>query len=263
MVMMTDKAPNLRSFQREFGDYIRKQKHDDGDTVSSRVGQLYQHLIYNNISGFINQCFPITRKIIEVHFGASLWQNLIKDFIKHGDMTSPYFSEINEQFVGYLTDDVLNKFSLPLYLSQFVHYEWMELYVDNLPNDSPKLVFIHQNEPIIINHTAQILYYEWMVQDISVSFLPNKKQPTFLVVYRQCMDNVFKTAFMAIDQLTFIILTFIQEKQKQGVCYQNTDELLLQLQKTFELNDEILNDIKSSFDDLLNTMLDNQIFYKR
>ena len=23
--MMTDKAPNLRSFQREFGDYIRKQ----------------------------------------------------------------------------------------------------------------------------------------------------------------------------------------------------------------------------------------------
>ena len=68
---------------------------------------------------------------------------------------------------------------------------------------------------------------------------------------------------MAIDQLTFIILTFIQEKQKQGVCYQNTDELLLQLQKTFELNDEILNDIKSSFDDLLNTMPDNQIFYKR
>ena len=119
--MMTDKAPNLRSFQREFGDYIRKQKHDDGDTVPSRVGQLYQHLIYNNISGFINQCFPITRKIIEVHFGASLWQNLIKDFIKHGDMISPYFSEINEQFVGYLTDFI--------YLNLFIMNGWSCMWI--------------------------------------------------------------------------------------------------------------------------------------
>ena len=261
--MMIDKAPKLRIFQCEFGDYIRKQKHDNTDTVPARVGQLYQNLIYNNVSGFVNQCFPITRSIIETHFGISVWQNLIKDFLKHGDMASPYFSEITEQFVGYLTDDVLTKFDLPIYLSEFAHYEWVELFVDNLPNNNPKPIIMYQNASIFINHTAQILYYEWAVQDISVAFSPSQKSPTFLVVYRKVVDGTFKTAFMTISQLSFIILTFMQEKQNEEVCYQNTNELLAGLQRTFELNDEIFDNIKTSFDDLVNTMIDNQIFYNQ
>lgn len=55
---MIDKASKLRIFQREFGDYIRKQ-----NTIIPipclLVGQLYQNLIYNNVSGFVNQCFPL------------------------------------------------------------------------------------------------------------------------------------------------------------------------------------------------------------
>lgn len=261
--MMIDKAPKLRTFQREFGDYIRKQKHDDGDTVPARVGQLYQNLIYNNVLGFVNQCFPITRSIVETHFGISIWQQLIKDFLKHGNMASPYFSEITEQFVDYLTDDVLTKFDLPVYLSEFAHYEWVELYVDNLPNANSKPILMYQNTPIFINHTAQILYYEWAVQDISVSFSPNQKSPTFLVVYRKFVDSMFKTAFMTISQLSFIILTFMQEKQNEGIYYQHTDDLLAELQRTFELNNKIFDNIKSSFEDLVNAMIDNQIFYSQ
>lgn len=84
-----------------------------------------------------------------------------------------------------------------------------------------------------------------------------------MVVYRKVVDGTFKTAFMTISQLSFIILTFMQEKQNEEVCYQNTNELLAELQRTFELNDEIFDNIKISFDDLVNTMIDNQIFYNQ
>lgn len=84
-----------------------------------------------------------------------------------------------------------------------------------------------------------------------------------MVVYRKVVDGTFKTAFMTISQLSFIILTFMQEKQNEEVCYQNTNELLAELQHTFELNDEIFDNIKTSFDDLVNTMIDNQIFYNQ
>lgn len=257
---MIDKIPNLRAFQSQFGDYIRKQRHDDADNVPNRVGRLYQSLIYNNVSGFVNQCFPVCRQIVQNHFGIEIWQNLIKDFLKYGDMASPYFSQINEQFVAYLTDEVLSRFDLPLFLGELAHYEWIELYVDNLPNTNPKPCLIDNHHTILMNPTVQILYYEWAVSDISVSFLPKEKKPNFIIVYRK-NDDKYKTAFMSINQLGFVILTFLQENTNQGVVYRHRDELRDALQKTFKLNDEVLSMIDSSFDELMTTMIDNQVCY--
>lgn len=255
-------APRLTVFQRQFGDYIRKQKHNDGDTVPARVGQLYQNLIFNNVSGFVNQCFPVCRQIVQTHFDKESWEQLLKDFIKNGDMASPYFSEINEQFVAYLTDDVLNRFGLPSFLSELAHYEWIELYVDNLPDGNHFLFLVDNNKKIFINHTAQILHYDWAVQDIGVSFLPHDMAQTFVVVYRKQQGDDAKTAFMNINTLSFIVLTFIQEQARQGVVYHDINELFAQLQATFALDDEIMTNLSISFDDLMATMKHHHVFYE-
>ena len=260
VVMSMDKAPNLRQFEREFGDYIRRQHHDETDTPPARVGRLYQSLIYNNISGFVNQCFPVCRQIIERHFGAEVWQKLIKAFIQSGQMASPYFSEINEQFVAYLSDEVLSCFNLPAYLSELAHYEWVELYVDNLPNAPNVPCLIEKGRSIFINPTAQILYYEWAVPNIGVSFLPNDKEPTFVIVYRK-YDEQYKTAFMHINQMSFVILTFMQNKANSGVMYHHIDELFDALKGEFGLDETVLSMMRSSFAGLVETMIDNQVFY--
>ena len=243
---------NLQTFQREFGDYIRKQSHDDGDKAPSRTGQLYQHLIYNNISGFINQCFPICRQII----GEENWHHLLLSFIKHGDMASPYFSEINQQFVDYLQNsDIIDELALYPFIGELAHYEWIELYVDNLPNTPPKL-FLHHKNKLSLNSTLQVLHYAYEVDKISVDYLPDDNKDSFILVYRQRQDDRYKTAFMTINMISFIILTFIQESDK---VYQDIYELKQEIIAYFNLDSAVLD----SIDGLFEVLIENQVIIGR
>jgi hypothetical protein len=54
-------APDtLRDFQITYGKYLRSpatQKRPDG--IPERRSEIYESLLFNNISGFINNCFPV------------------------------------------------------------------------------------------------------------------------------------------------------------------------------------------------------------
>lgn len=241
-------AVHLQSFQHKFGEYIRKQSHDDGDNMPSRVGQLYQRLIYNNISGFISQCFPICQQVMD----DDVWQKLLLSFIKHGDMASPYFSEINQQFVDYLQNgDVIDLLGLPAFIAELAHYEWIELYVDNLPNVEPKLFLA---DGLSLNGTLQVLHYQYAVDKMSVDYLPDDCQETFILVYRQSKDNQHQTAFMTINVISFIILTFIQESDK---VYNDMMTLKNDIVAYFNLDNALLDNMESLFD----TLIENQVMF--
>ncbi|MFB6348941.1 DUF2063 domain-containing protein [Moraxella sp. ZJ142] len=253
-------ASNLQRFQGEFGDYIRRQAHSDDDTPPSRVGQLYQRLIFNNISGFINQCFPICRQITD----DDAWHRLLLEFIKYGQMHSPYFSEINQQFVDYLQDgEIISQLNLPPFFAELAHYEWLELHVDNQPNTPPTAFLHHHGKSFGLNPSVQVVHYQWAVDKIGPDYLPDEPQETFVAVYRKAIaadanadngdDSVsFETAFMSINLLGFIILTFIKECDK---VYPNLDSLLSDIADYFNLPDEYLSDTASLFA----TLIDNQV----
>lgn len=244
----------LSLFQKDFGGYVRAQPSLINENHRTH---LYQTLVNNTISGFVNQCFPICRQIIQAHYSELIWRELIKSFIACQPLNSPYFSEINEQFVAYLSSEGLAKFGLPKFLGEFAHYEWIELYVDNLPNNKNHLFFKNKSA-FFINHSVQILYYEWAVHEISINNLPTQKSQSFLLVFRHNIHD--KIEFMVINKLSFIVLNFIQNQAHEDIVYDNKNNLLADLKICFGLNDDIMAIISSSFDELFKKMLDHGVF---
>lgn len=239
-------AKSLQAFECHFGDYLRKQSHSDTDHVPSRAGQLYQSLIFNNVSGFVAQCFPVCQQVID----ADTWHKLLLSFVQHGDMASPYFSEINQQFVEYLQNsDVIETLNLPPFFAELAHYEYIELYVDNLPDTPPKL-FLQGDAHLALNPSVQVLNYEWQVDTISARFMPDAPQDTFIAVYRQ---DDFKTAFMTLNALSFILLTFIQQTDK---VYEDVASLCMDVASYFNLPPQHLEGSEALFE----TLLKNQVF---
>lgn len=245
---MSISAPNLSQFQRQFGDYLRQQQADD--SVPARVGSLYQQLIWNNLTGFINQCFIICRQIVE----PKAWQALQHAFLKQGQLHSPYFNEISWQFVQFVQDNpsLLDELGLPPYLSELVHYEWVELYVDNLP-DVPTTKLIGD---VGMNPTVQVLHYQWQVEKIGTQYQPDEPEESFILVYRKRDDDKYSTAFMQINALTYVLMSFIKQSHDDGVCYADIDELFALLADAYQVPTD---ELRQFADGLFKTMLEHQV----
>ncbi|ELA09763.1 hypothetical protein MOMA_05155 [Moraxella macacae 0408225] len=217
--------------QQAFANFLRQQNSVDQnlplsaplDDLSPRIGKLYQSLVCNNVTSFVNQCFPVCQTLVD----SVLWQQLIQLFIQSNHLKSPYFIEINRQFCEFLADTTcLVDLGLPLFLGELAHYEWIELWVETLPNEA-----FHQVLPMLfINPTLQVLQYDWAVHEISSKTQPIAT-PTFLLVYRQGT----RVKFMQTNSLTFLLLDFLQQSIHDNQAFHNSAVLLDAFSHHYEL----------------------------
>nr|WP_315040591.1 putative DNA-binding domain-containing protein [uncultured Moraxella sp.] len=251
------KIATLDTFQQQFGQCIRNQavSINELNFLPKRAEKLYQSLVKNNVSAFVNQCFPICQSLIN----PDVWQQLIAAFIQSNHLQSPYFIEINAQFVQFLNDICQNQslhFELPMFFDQLAHYEWVELFVDTLPNGD-NLPFLPN---LSLNNTVQNLHYAWSVQQIGKDFLPTKPCDTFLLVYR---DNYHKVKFSLINAMTYLLIDFIQhlgDNRSDSFCdfddgcFKDSEALMMSFAKRIDYPDVsiLLNFADSLIDDLTN-----------
>lgn len=254
----------LKKFQLEFGDYLRSQRQSEQDNIPNRVGKIYQDLIFNNVSGFLNQCFPICKSILGEH-----WRTLCLYFFQRYPTHSPYFSEIPMQFVEFLSQCVDDDFDqsewataltiqhadiithIPPYLPELAHYEWLELYVETLPNQAEPLI-LNAEKSYFLNPTIQNHYYGYPVHHIRSDHGDEiALQDTFLVVLRQ--DEQVK--FVEVNVLTHLLLDFLQNNP---VVYQNQIDLLKAFAESIEYADF---DGLVAFKDDLFAMLENESIF--
>ena len=233
----------LRQFQLSFGKYLRDPENiaiPDG-IDSSRV-TIYQNLIFNNVKGFIDSCFPVCKTLLS----ESEWLSLIRNFFVSWRASSPYFHEVPQEFLSFLQQNPRD--NLPPWFLELAHYEWVELAVDTADDTDPSLGNISPetdgDEVIRCNTTLQNVSYAWPVHKISAESIPENPENTFLVVYR---DNDFNVQFSEINPATSVMLNFIQNEaltrsaivdrmhevmpdfsreQLQGFIYQIIDQLL-------------------------------------
>lgn len=262
-------APHtLRQFQQTFGEYLRSQRQTAKDSVAQRVGKIYQELIFNNICGFLNQCFPICRAILgEVDFN-----KLSLYFFQRYPTHSPYFSEIPMQFVDFLAklaDDEYDKSEwldeltlsyqeimqlIPEYLPEMAHYEWLELYVETLPNQENALI-LQSNPSYLLNTTAQNAYYSYPVQQINANTGKQlEAKPTCLVVLRD--DE--KVKFVEINPLTHLFLDFLQNSQ---TVYDNQTSLIHDFAKSIDYAD--VAGLIDFTDDLFAMLVNEKILFQQ
>lgn len=181
--------------------------------LEARRLKIYEDLIFNNIEGFISGGFPVLRQL----YNDTDWHALVRDFIVKHECHSPYFLEISEEFLKYLQQDRVMQPSDPVFMLELAHYEWVELALDVSEETLPVVddEVLTQNlldELPVASPLVWTLSYQFPVHRIGPDYRPSvePEQPTFLLVYRNRLDEVH---FMESNALTVRLLGLLSERQ--------------------------------------------------
>lgn len=165
--------------------------------IEERRLKVYRELVYNNIEGFISSGFPVLHSL----YSADEWRQLVRQFVAVHRCRTPYFLEISQEFIRFLTEDFEPRDCDPAFIAELAHYEWVELALDVSeetppppPQDLSPLASIPTWSPV-----AWLLSYAWPVHRIGASFRPDTVEPTFLLVYRNREEEV---GFMELNPAT-------------------------------------------------------------
>ena len=194
---------HLAKFQEIYAAYLRAPgERPLPEAIPPRRSRVYEELLFNNVCGFIDRCFPVARKLLT----AELWLSICRQFYRDWQCQSPYFSRIPWEFVQFVTAAAASA-HLPPWLAELLDYEWRELEVDLHPAVIPRVSLpVHNESTFYLNPTLQNLQYHWPVQRIRPEFLPAQPQPTFLLVYRAVDHQVRFTETNAITALLLQLL---------------------------------------------------------
>ena len=178
---------DFQNFQRAFAGHLRDPHHTPRPAgVAARRMAVYNELLFNNICGFVDACFPVSRAIV----GDKRWRRLCRTFYRDWPLHTPWFREIPREFARYLAEGDIRQ-PLPAWLAELAHYEWAELAVDvmdcAIPAHDPAGDLLAG--PVALNPALLNLAYAWPVHRIGPDYRPRKPQPTHLVVYRDADDH--------------------------------------------------------------------------
>ncbi|MGE0624899.1 MAG: DUF2063 domain-containing protein [Pseudomonadales bacterium] len=214
---MADRGSNLPGFraaQLEFAAHIRNPDVNPKPAdVDARRMAIYVDLFYNNIERFLASGFPIARQIL----GEDRWHPLVREFVHRHPSESPYFLEISQEFLAYLSErtapPVGTAEPLPPFLLELCHYEWVELALGVSEAEIPEEGYDRDGDlldnPVVVSPLVWCLAYRWPVHQIGPDHLPAEQPPnsTELIVYRQRNDRV---AFMVVNPVTLRLVALLQ-----------------------------------------------------
>lgn len=125
--------------------------------VEPRRLQLYRELLFNNVSGFVENGFPVLKVMVPPAY----WASLVHAFFAEHRCQSPYFRDIPAEFRQWLAGQPTSDYP---WLTELVHYEWAELLADTAEGEWPPAV-----AGDVWHHTPQLspcvwpLLYHWPV----------------------------------------------------------------------------------------------------
>lgn len=209
---MTASYP-FQAFQRAFAAHARNPRGCPRPAgVPARRMRAYNELLFNNLSGFLDACFPVVREVLGPH----RWTRLARRFFAEWHSQTPYFREIPREFLRWLMSCREDRFRLPAYLQELAHYEWAELAVDVMDVSVPAASDWqtgYLDARMGANPALMNLAYRWPVHRIGPGYRPRKQQAANLLVYRKSDDSV---AFMEINPVTARLVALLQEENMTG-----------------------------------------------
>lgn len=199
--------------------------------MEARRLAIYEGLVYNNIEGFISGGFPVLRSL----YADVDWQALVRAFIGRHRCHTPYFLEISQEFVHFLMEDGPARDCDPPFIAELAHYEWVELALDIAQDELPATAqAVNVLEAVArLSPLAWLLEYRFPVHRIGPGFRPAEAtQPTYLVVYRNALDQV---RFMELNAASARLLALLRDNETR-----TAGEVLQQLAAETAMAEETL-----------------------
>ncbi|RMH92966.1 DUF2063 domain-containing protein [Lysobacter pythonis] len=199
--MSPDDALKARQFA--FAAHLRDAGHPPPPGIGERRLAVYRTLFFNTIENLLAANFPVIRRTL----GAHGWSSLVCEFHRHHRCQTPLFTEIAQEFIGWLAE---HESEHAPWLPELAHYEWMELRAEI--DDTPAPPHNAEGDPLsgipVLSPQAWPLAYAWPVDRIGPGFVPETRPdtPTLLLVRR---DPTMKPHFAALSPLAFRLLQII------------------------------------------------------
>jgi hypothetical protein len=200
----------FQEFQHEFGRHLRDPRRAPRPAgVPARRAAIYGELLFNNLTGFLDACYPVTRAVL----GERRWRRLNRAFFHAARCRTPWFREIPREFLDWLTATA--DLALPPWLRELARHEWVELALDVMDVASPAhdpdgdlLAGIPVLAPALMN-----LAYAWPVQRIGPHYRPRKPRPTHLLAFRDPDDEV---RFVELNPVSARLLALLLDGERTG-----------------------------------------------
>ncbi|HSR02061.1 MAG TPA: putative DNA-binding domain-containing protein, partial [Methylophilaceae bacterium] len=193
----------FQQYQYAFTAHIRDpKKNPKPDNVDEERMSIYRDGVYNNVFESASVCFPVCQKTL----GKSAWDSIMRRFFATHHAGSPIFREIPQELLAFLQTDE----DVPDYIKQLAHYEWVELAVGMQKVSAPKLSEETDllNEVPVLTPAHMLLQYDYPVQKISPEFIPENKEDTYLLVFR---NQEFDVNFIELNPMMYALLELIQQ----------------------------------------------------
>lgn len=196
----------FQQFQHDLARHLRDPHHTRRPAgVPARRMAVYNELLFNNICGFVDSCFPVCQQLL----GEARWRRLCRTFYRDWPLHTPWFREIPREFVRYLDAGRIAQ-PLPRWLADLARYEWAELDVDvmdiTLPAHEPQGDMMAHS--VALNPARIDVASPWPVHRIGPAWQPHQADPTFLVVFRNAQHTV---QFSEINAITARVMALLDE----------------------------------------------------
>jgi hypothetical protein len=209
---MPSALSEFQRYQYAFTAHLRDPRvHPRPAGVDARRMKIYTELLFNNVEGFVQACFPVLRQVL----GVRKWSALVRDFFRTHRSHTPYFRQIPDEFIQFLQNEWAAPADYPPYTLALAHYEWIEL-VLSVSNRDPDRAYDAAGDLMdgtpLLNPVLANLRYDWPVQRIA----PRRKiapAETFLLVFRDADDQV---QFSQINAFTARLLTLLESGTTSG-----------------------------------------------
>lgn len=196
--------------QQQLADAVRYPHRQTVLDIAPERLAVYRELVLNNVSTFIRSTFPVLRQIC----GDELFDLKINTFFQQSQLDSPYFIEIPQFFLKWLSE---HDDGLPSFATELAHYEWLELDLFRRTgtvefNTAQILTDPTDTSRVKLSALLEVVAYQYPVHQLSVHYQPTEppEQPTFLALYRGQDDQVH---FMQLTALSAATLQVLMEQQ--------------------------------------------------
>ena len=184
--------PEFQQFQRDFGLHLRNPRavaRPDG--VPARRARAYRELLFNNVCGVVDACFPVCRGVL----GERRWGRLQRSFFAEWRSQSPLFCDLPREFLRWLNQTEI-PVAMPAWMPELLHYEWAELAVDIMQTAPLPAIDaggdLLAGRPVVAPaHMA--LAYAWPVHRIGQQWQPRSAEDatqTCLLLFRNVNDEI-------------------------------------------------------------------------
>lgn len=183
--------PGFLEVQRAFAAHIRNPElNPPPPDVEPRRMQVYVRLFHRNIASFLANGFPTARSVLE----AGQWRGLVRGFIHRHASETPYFLDIGQEFMTFLSGDP--SLDVPDWLLELCHYEWVRRSLGSAGQEIPGAGIDPRGDlltgRVVVSPLARPLCYRYRVQEIEPGRVPEGApgQPTWLIACRRRDDSV-------------------------------------------------------------------------